>query len=169
MLDKKMEEALNDQINAEMFSSYLYLSMSAYFTAENLTGFANWMYVQSQEETFHAMKFFDYIHERGGAVELLAIEKPQAEWDTPLAAFEAALKHEQYITKRINDLVDLAMEIRDHASNNFLQWFIKEQVEEEASAAEIVAKLEMIKDSPNGLFMMDRELGARNFTPPAAE
>ena len=166
MANDKMIKALNDQINKEMFSSYLYLSMSAYFSGINLSGFANWMYVQSQEETFHAMKIYRYIIERGGKVELGAIEKPQIDWTSPLDAFGAAYEHEQFISDSINKLVDLAMEIRDHATNNFLQWFVKEQVEEEAAADEIVQQLKMMKQHGGNLMMFDRELGSRVFTPP---
>ncbi|HQQ00256.1 MAG TPA: ferritin [bacterium] len=168
MIDKKMLNAINDQINAEMFSAYLYLSMSAYFENTSLRGFANWMRVQAQEEMVHAMKFFDYVIERGGRAVLKAIEAPADEWASPVAAFEAAYEHEQKVTARINKLVDIAVELRDHATNAFLQWFVTEQVEEEASASEIVDKLKLIGEARGGLFMMDRELAARVFTPPAA-
>jgi ferritin len=167
MLKKKMLKALNDQINAEMFSSYLYLSMEAYFQSISLKGFAAWMRVQAQEEMLHAMKFYDYVNERGGKVTLDAIAKPETNWASPLAVFEAVLKHEEHVTSLINDLVDLAIGEKDHASNNFLQWFVSEQVEEEASAGEVVEKLKLIKDNTSGLFMMDAELGKRVFTPPA--
>jgi len=167
MLKKKMQKALNDQINAEMFSSYLYLSMEAYFQSISLKGFASWMRVQAQEEMMHGMKFYDFVTERGGKVTLEAIAKPESAWATPLAAFEAVLKHEQHVTSLINDLVDLAISEKDHASNNFLQWFISEQVEEEASAGEVVDKLKLIQDNPSGLFMVDAELGKRVFVMPA--
>lgn len=167
MLKKKMLKALNDQINAEMFSSYLYLSMEAYFQAISLKGFAAWMRVQAQEEMMHAMKFYDFVNERGGKVTLEAIAKPETNWASPLAVFEAVLKHEEHVTSLINDLVDLAISEKDHASNNFLQWFVSEQVEEEASAGEVVEKLKLIKDNTSGLFMVDAELGKRVFTPPA--
>lgn len=166
MLKKKMLKALNDQINAEMFSSYLYLSMEAYFQSISLKGFASWMRVQVQEELMHGMKFYDFVNERGGKVTLEAIAKPEAVWATPLAVFEAVQKHEEHVTDLINNLVDLAISEKDHASNNFLQWFVSEQVEEEASASEIVEKLKLIKDNPSGLFMLDAELGARVFTMP---
>ncbi|NLW82453.1 MAG: ferritin [Desulfovibrionales bacterium] len=167
MLSDKMEKALNDQVNAEMFSAYLYLAMVAYFQDKNLSGFANWMNVQNQEETFHAMKFFRYIAERGGRVSLEAIEKPQFEWESPLAAMEAAQKHEAYITGRINDLVNLAIKEKDHATNSFLRWFVDEQVEEEDSVNEVVQKLRLLGSHGGGLFMMDRDLATRVFTPPA--
>lgn len=167
MLKKKILKTLNDQINAEMFSSYLYLSMESYFQSISLKGFAAWMRVQAQEEMMHAMKFYDFVNERGGKVTLEAIAKPETTWATPLAAFEAVLKHEEHVTSLINNLVDLAISEKDHASNNFLQWFVAEQVEEEASASEVVEKLKLIQDNPSGLFMVDAELGKRVFTLPA--
>ncbi len=169
MIDKKMEKAINDQINAELYSAYLYLSMVAYFEDENLPGMATWMTAQAQEEVAHAMKFFDYINERGGRVILEAIEKPDIEWGSPLAVFEAAYKHEQYVTGRINDLVDIAEEVKDRATFNFLQWYVEEQVEEESSADEIVQKLKRIGDKSGMLYMLDKELGGRIFTPPTSE
>ena len=124
MLKKKMLKGMNDQINAEMFSSYLYLSMENYFQSISLGGFAAWMRAQAQEEMMHAMKFYDFIHERGGKVSLEAIAKPETNWESPLAAFEAVLAHEQHVTSLINDLVDLAIGEKDHATNIFLQWFV---------------------------------------------
>jgi ferritin len=167
MLKEKMLKALNDQVNAEMFSSYLYLSMEAYFQSTGLPGFATWMQAQVQEEMMHGMKFYDFIHERGGKVTLEAIAKPESAWASPLAAFEAIQKHEEHVTGLINNLVDLAIGEKDHATNNFLQWFVSEQVEEEASVAAVVDKLRLIQDNPSGLFMMDAELGKRVFTAPA--
>jgi len=169
MISKKMQKAINDQINAELHSAYIYLSMSEYFKSLNLDGFANWMTVQTQEEISHAMKFSHYVNERGGRVLLAPIEGPPAEWDSPLAAFEAAYKHEQYITGRIENLVKVAREEGDTASEIMLQWFVTEQVEEEAHADGIVQRLKMVQDAPGGVFMLDRELGARTFTPPAGE
>ena len=168
MIDEKMQEALNKQLNAELYSSYLYLSMSAYFQSVNLSGFANWMRVQAQEELAHALKFYDYVNERGGRVVLPAVDEPPSEWDSPLAVFEHVYEHEQKVTGLINKLVDLAVKARDHATNNFLQWFVSEQVEEEASADEVVQKLKLVGDDPSGLFMIDRELGQRVFVAPAA-
>jgi ferritin len=168
MIHPKIEKALNEQINAEMFSAYLYLAMVAYFQDKNLSGFANWMTVQNQEETFHAMKFFRYVSERGGRVTLDAIEKPQFEWESPLAAMEAAQKHEAYITGRINSLVDLAITEKDHATASFLGWFVDEQVEEEDSVNEVVQKLRLLGSDGGGLFMMDRDMATRVFTPPVA-
>jgi ferritin len=164
-----MEKALNEQVNAELFSAYLYLSMEAYFKSLNLNGFANWMRVQTQEEIMHAMKIYDFIDERGGRITLKAIGGPDTEWDSPLAAFEAVYKHEQKVTGLINNLVNLAIEEKDHATNTFLQWFVNEQVEEESSADQMVQQLKMIDKSPGGMFMLDRELGQRVFTPPATE
>jgi ferritin len=168
MISKSLNKAINAQINKELFSEYLYLSMSAWFAKENLDGFANWMLVQAQEEHFHAMKFFNYVIERGGEVELLAIEKPAKEFKNPLAAFKAALEHEQFITKSINELMDLAIKEKDHAARSFLQWYVDEQVEEEANADRIVNQLKMVGDNIQVLFMLDRELGQRTYTEPTA-
>ena len=168
MISKKMEKALNGQLNAELYSAYLYLSMAAYFESADLAGFANWMRVQDAEERFHAMKFYDYIIERGGRVTLGPIQTPPSDWDSPLAVFEATLTHEQKVTGLINDLMDLAREEKDNASEIFLQWFVNEQVEEEDNAGKVLGQLKLIEDSPQALFMMDREMGQRVFTPPAA-
>jgi ferritin len=167
MMDEKMQEALNKQLNAEIYSAYLYLSMSAYFQSVNLGGFANWMRVQWQEELAHGLKFYDYINERGGRVVLQAVDKPPSEWDSPLAVFEHVYEHEQKVTGLINKLVDLAVKARDHATNNFLQWFVSEQVEEEASADEVLQNLKLVGDDASGLFMIDQELGQRVFVAPA--
>lgn len=168
MISENMQKAFNDQINAEIHSAYLYLSMVSYFKSLNLDGFAQWMTVQTQEEISHGMKFFNFVLDRGGKALLQPIEGPAVEWESPLAAFKAAYKHEQYITKRINDLVALARKEKDTASEIMLQWFVTEQVEEEANADGIVQKLKMMADAPGGVFMLDRELGSRVFTPPAA-
>ena len=168
MLNQRMEDALNEQHNAELYSGYLYLAMSAWFQSINLSGFAAWMRVQAQEELVHAMKFYDYINERGGRVTLKTIDGPPSEWDSPLAAFEGAYAHEQKVTGMINGLVDLAREEHDHATEIFLQWFVTEQVEEEDSANEVVQKIKLMGEASGGLFMLDRELGQRTFTSPAA-
>jgi len=168
MLSEKMEKALNDQIMWELYSSYLYLSMSAHFLSVNLGGFANWMRVQAQEELVHAIKFYDFVNERGGRVVLQTVKAPPSEWTTPVSVFEDTLKHERQVTKRINDLVDVALKEKDHATNIFLQWFVTEQVEEEASAKEILEKLKLLGDARGGLFMMDRELAQRVFTMPSS-
>ena len=168
MLSKKVLAALNKQINAEIYSSYLYLSMAAYTKSLGLDGFENWFKVQAQEELVHAMKFFDYVNERGGRVTLAAIDGPPVSWKSPLEVLEATLKHEQHVTALINALVDLALSESDHATSNTLQWFVAEQVEEEASADAIRQKLALVGDKGNALYMIDRELATRVFTPPAA-
>lgn len=169
MISKKIEQALNDQINAEFYSAYLYLSMQAYFESANLAGCATWMKAQTQEEVMHAMKMYDFVNERSGRVLLKPIDGPPTDWESPLAVFEAVLEHERKVTGLINDLVDLAINEKDHATNTFLQWFVNEQVEEESSAEAAVQQLRMMKDAPGGLFMLDRELGQRVFTPPPNE
>ena len=169
MISKKIEEALNGQVNAEMYSAYLYLSMESYFKSLDLNGFANWMRVQTQEEMVHAMKIYDFINGRGGRILLKAIEGPPTQWDSPRAVFEAAYTHEQKVTGLINGLVDLAIKEKDHATHTFLQWFVNEQVEEEASADTVVQQLKMMENAPGGLFMLDRELALRVFTPPPAQ
>ena len=168
MISEKLQDALNNQITAELYSSYLYLSMVAYFESINLTGAAQWMRCQAQEEVLHAMKFFDFIHERGGTVTLGAIDAPPVVWDSALAAFQNAYEHEQKVTGMINNLVDMALDERDHATNNFLQWFVAEQVEEEATADDVVQKIKLAGDKGGGLFMIDRELGSRVFTLPTS-
>ncbi len=167
MIGKKMQDALNEQINAEFYSAYLYLSMAAYFESTNLPGFATWMRVQTQEELLHGMKIYDYVNERGGRVALKSIGEPQTEWESPLAAFEAAYKHEQKVTGLISGLVNLAIEEKDIAANTFLQWFVDEQVEEEESAETVVNKLKLVADASDGMKMLDDEMGQRVFTPPA--
>jgi ferritin len=166
-MKKKMEKAFNKQVNAELYSSYLYLSMESYFQSVSLTGFAKWMRGQVQEEMFHGIKIYDYIHERGGRAHFESIQKPEAEWKSPLVAFEHILDHEQKVTEMINDLIDTALEVRDHAAKAFLDWFIIEQVEEEATVGEIVDRLRLIRDDSSGLFHLDSELGKRVFAMPA--
>ncbi len=163
MLNKKVEEAMNKQINAELWSAYLYLSMSAYFEAQNLSGFANWMRVQYQEELSHAMKFFDYINERGGRVNLRPITEVKTEWKDAVEVFEETLAHEQKVTSMINALVDLSIAEKDHASNNILQWYVDEQVEEEANAGSLLQQLKILNNNQQGLLMLDRELQQRTF------
>ena len=167
MIGKKVEAALNNQINAELYSAYLYLSMNSYFLSINLTGFANWMRIQALEEMTHADKFYRYVNERGGRVTLMPIDGPPGEWSSPLAVFEDVYRHEQKVTAMIHSLVDLAIEEKDHATSSMLHWFVDEQVEEEANAQSIVAQLKLIGKNTGGLFMLDRELGTRVFTPPA--
>jgi ferritin len=169
MLNAKVEKAINEQILAETYSAYLYLSMAAYFESKGLRGMASWMKCQAQEELTHAMKFFNFVGERGGRVVLGAIEAPPGEWESPLAVFESALGHERKVTALINDLVDLAIAEKDHASRSLLEWFVDEQVEEEATAGGIVDQLKLIGEGGQGLLMLDRELGARSFAyPPPA-
>ncbi len=168
MITKKMEDALNRQLNAEFYSAYLYLSMSSYFQSVDLPGFANWMRVQDQEERFHMMKFYDYITERGGSVTLTAIEAPPTKWKDPLDVIQSTLAHEQKVTSMINDLVYLAREEKDNASEIFLQWYVVEQVEEEGNVNKILGQLKIIKDAPQALFMLDKELGQRVFNPPTS-
>jgi len=164
MLKKTMEKALNKQINAELWSAYLYLSMSSYLESVSLSGFANWMIMQSQEEVNHAMRIYNYVIERGGRVILDPIDKVETSWDSPLEVFQETYKHEQKVTSLIENLVDIAEKEKDRATLNMLQWFIDEQVEEEASADEIVQKLNLIGDQGSGLFMLDNELGQRVFS-----
>lgn len=167
MLSEEVQKALNGQLNREMYSAYLYLSMSAYFQSLNLGGFANWMQVQAQEEMVHAMKFYDFINERGGRVILLPLEAPPIEWDSPLDAFQEAYEHEKIVTGLINNLMELALSEHDHATQIFLHWFVTEQVEEEDSTNEVVQKIKLVGDAQGGLFMIDQELGQRVFTPPS--
>ncbi len=161
MIGKSMEQALNTQINHEIYSFYLYLAMSAHLEGLSFKGMARWMRAQAQEEMGHAMKFFDFLYERGGSVTLLAIDQPQASWASITAAFKAAAAHERSITKKVHALVDKAVAEKDHATANFLQWFVKEQVEEEATLAPIVARLEAIGDHVGALYFLDHELGKR--------
>jgi ferritin len=166
-MNPKMEKAINTQINAELFSAYLYLAMAAYFDAESLSGFASWMKMQAQEETSHAMKLFDYVNERGGRVVLEMIEKPQSDFDSPQAIFEQTLAHEKKVTGLINDLCELANDEKDLASASFLQWFVDEQVEEEETASEILEKVKLA--GKDDLPSLDKELGARVFVPNNSE
>ncbi|MCS7119243.1 MAG: ferritin [Archaeoglobaceae archaeon] len=160
-LSEKIVKELNFQLNREIYSAYLYLSMSAYFESLNLRGFAKWMKVQWEEELMHAMKFFNYIVSRGGRVELYTIEAPQKDWKSPLDAFELALEHEKSVTKRIAHLVELAMSDKDHATFNMLQWFVNEQVEEENSFGDIVVKLKMASNDTRVMLFLDKELEKR--------
>lgn len=163
MLKKKMQEALNEQINKELWSSYLYLSMAAWFEDNNLPGFANWMRVQSQEEVSHAMKIFDYVNDRGGRVLLKPIAEVPTEWADTKTVVDETLKHERVVSESIYDLVDLAQKEKDHATNNMLQWFVEEQVEEEASVDELLNKVEMSDGKPHAILMIDKELAGRQF------
>ena len=166
MINEKMEKAFLDQINKELYSEYLYLSMKAYFANLNLMGFVNWMDVQVQEEHAHAMGMFDYVIERGGKVILESIDKPENHWESPLDVFRAVLAHEEYVTSRINALMDVAEETKDRAAMTFLNWYIKEQVEEEANVGGVLAQLELIGDDKTALFALDKELATRTFVAP---
>ena len=163
MIHEKMRKALNEQINKEFYSSYLYLQMAAYFEEMRLKGFANWMKVQAQEENSHAHKFYDYLVDRGGKVVLETIEKPQNEYKSVIDVFEKTLEHEVYVTSLINNLMDVAEEVKDRASLSFLKWFIDEQVEEESNCEDIIAQLKIVDCSGDALFMMDREMAQRVF------
>jgi ferritin len=160
-LSKKMQDALNEQIKEEIASAYIYLSMAAYCESINLGGFAHWMANQSNEELSHAMKFYNYIYDRGGRVVLEAIDKPASEFAGPTDVFEKTLAHEQFITGRIHNLYAMAVEEKDYASQGVLQWFVNEQVEEEKTASDILEMLKMVGDKGQGLIMLDRQLAQR--------
>ncbi len=164
MLNKKIEELLNEQINKELYSDYLYLAMGAYLRSQNLNGMAKWVELQAREEETHAWKIYEYINKKNGRVILKSIKEPPSEWKSPLDVFEAVLTHEQSITKSIDGIAQAADVEKDYATSSLLQWFIDEQVEEEAAAFEIVAKFKMIKDSTQGILMIDSELGKRDST-----
>ena len=161
MLKKSMEDALNKQVNAELYSSYLYLAMSAYFESIPMRGFAKWLRLQAKEELEHGIKIYDYIVEAGGAPKLMAIDAPKTPWKSPEAVFSEVYAHEQKVTGLISGLMDLAIKEKDYATQNFLGWFVKEQVEEEANASDILARIRMIGDIPGHLFCLDHELGKR--------
>jgi ferritin len=161
MIPKAMQDAMNEQIKNELYSAYLYLSMAAHFESKTLAGFANWLRIQAKEELGHAMKFYDFILERGGEVTLKAIDQPPSSWKSNLEAFEQVLAHEQKVTKNIHDLYELALKEKDYPSQVMLQWFIEEQVEEEKNATEIIEKLKMIEAHGTAVLMLDHELGER--------
>ncbi len=161
MLNEKIQDAFNKQLNMELYSGYIYLSMSAHFGSQNLGGMANWMRIQAHEELMHAMRFYNFINERGGRVILAQVDEPKTDWNSALEAFEDALKHEQLVTSLIHGLVDLAVSEKDHAANNFLQWFVEEQVEEENSVQTVVDKLRLVGDNGVALLTLDGELGRR--------
>jgi ferritin len=161
MIAKRIEEALNGQIKNELYSGYLYLAMSAYCTSEGIPGAAHWFMAQSQEESAHAMKLYDYIHQKGGRVALLPIDAPPTEFGSLLDIYKMVLKHEEGVTANFNDLMEIALEERDHATRIFLEWFVSEQVEEEAHTREIIDQLKMAGDHNASLMMIDKELGQR--------
>lgn len=168
MISEKINKLLNEQIQREFYSAYLYLGMEAHFSNLNLDGFANFFRVQVQEERDHAMKFFNYINQKGGKVELLQINAPKANFQSAEDIFSLTLGHELFVTQSIYNIVNAALDEKDHATNTFLQWFVTEQVEEEATMEKYLKKLQLIKDDPNGLFMLDSELAQRVYTPPPA-
>ena len=166
MLSDKMEQALNEQVNREMYSAYLYMAMSAHCSNIGLKGFANWFMVQYHEEMLHAMKIYEYIQRQGGQVQLKPIEGPPDEFASPLDMFEKTLEHERFITRSINDLMETAIAEKDHASQIFLQWYVTEQVEEEENDNDIILQLRLNKENTQGLMMLDRELAGRMTTVP---
>jgi ferritin len=168
MLKEKVLKAMNQQINNEYYSAYLYLSMSAWFYGKGLPGFANWMFIQFQEEMTHGNKFFKYVHERGSQVELKPIGQVETVFENVVDVFEKTMKHEQFVTASINKIQDIAIAESDHATQSFLKWFIDEQVEEEANAQEILDTLRLINGEGNGIFMLDREMKLRVFVDPTA-
>ena len=166
MINEKLQNAFNDQINIEFFSEYLYLAMKVYFQEQNLQGFVNWFDVQVQEEHAHAMGMFNYLNQRGGKIELEAIEKPEIDWSGPLEVFEHVLQHEELVTSLINKLADVADETKDRAAITFLNWYIKEQVEEEDNVGNVLATLKLIGDDKKALLMLDKDLATRTFVAP---
>lgn len=166
MLNKKMQDAFNEHMKNEFFSAYLYMAMAGYFQAEDLPGFASWMRVQALEEMTHGEKFFNFTCETGGRTHLLPIEGPQNDFKSPAELFAFGLKHEKFVTERINRLMDMAIKEKDHAAQIFLQWFVTEQVEEEGNFSLILKKLKRVEGDGRGLLMIDQELGQRVFVPP---
>ena len=166
MINEKLQEAFNDQINKEFYSEYLYLAMKVYFQELNLQGFVNWFDVQVQEEHAHAMGMLNYLNERGGKIDLRAIEKPELEGTCPLTMFEQVLRHEEYVTSRINHVMDVAEEVKDRAAMHLLDWYIKEQVEEEANVGGVLATLRLIGDDKKALLILDKDLATRTFVAP---
>lgn len=168
MLNNKVQDALNEQINAEFWSAYLYLSMAQHFEAEGMPGIANWFKIQFQEEQAHATIFMNYINQRGGRVTLKAIDAVPTSWESPLEAFKATLEHEKKVTALINDLYALAESERDYATRDRLTWFVSEQVEEEDNCRTLIDKFSLIGNDGMGLYMLDQELGSRTYTAPSA-
>jgi ferritin len=166
MLSEKMVQVLNEQVNREMYSAYLYMSMSAHCSNVGLKGFANWFMVQYHEEMLHAMKIYEYIQRQGGQVHLKPIEGPPIDFESPLDMFSKTLEHERFITRSINELMDTAISEKDHASQIFLQWYVTEQVEEEENDNDIITQLKLSKENAHGVMMLDRELAARMTTVP---
>jgi ferritin len=169
MLSKEMIDALNEQINMELYSAYAYAAMASYFENKALKGFAHWMHLQTDEEIMHARKLRAYLHDRGAAVTFAAIDAPQVDWKTPLDVFEAALGHERKVTESINKLSTLSVKQNDHATHALLEWFVAEQVEEEANADQVVQQLKLVEGAPGGLFLLDREMAQRQADPAAGD
>jgi len=167
MISERMSEALNRQLNFEIYSSYVYVAMSSWLKGKNLNGFAHWMEIQVKEELDHTMRFYAFLHDAGSKVEFEAVPKPKNEWDDVIEVFSDTLKHESLVTKKINKLIDLALEEKDHATNARLQWFITEQVEEESNVLSILRQVRLIGDSVNALLMLDRELAQRIYSAPS--
>ncbi|MCD4650910.1 MAG: ferritin [Candidatus Cloacimonetes bacterium] len=167
MISEKLQDAINEQINKELYSEYLYLSMAAYCDSMNLPGFANFFKVQAEEEHFHAMKFYDFLNSRGGRVIIKQIDQPEVDFESVTDVFEVAYKHELFVTSLINKLMDLAIAENDHPTKSLLNWYIDEQVEEEATFDNLVHKIKLIGGTGHGMLMFDKELAARTFTPPA--
>ena len=165
MLTNKLQDALNEQINKEFFAEYLYLSMSAYLESIEMEGFANYFNVQAQEEHFHAMKMFNFVHDKGGRVILKSLKEPKSEYTSVVNVIEESLKHERYVTKSINELMDVAIKENDHSVKSFLEWYVDEQVEEEATISRLLAKLKLINGEGFGLLTLDSQLGARKYVP----
>ena len=169
MINSKIATALNDQLNLEYYSAYSYLAMSAYFLTQNLNGFAHWMRVQAQEELGHGMKIYDFLDDREAEIRFQALAAPKQNWDNPLDVFEDSLAHEQKVSQSIYNIADLALSERDHATHTFLQWFIAEQVEEEAAVKELIDTLKLVGTEGNGLFLLDRDLAQRDLADDDAE
>ena len=166
MISERIQDKLNEQIQKEFYSAYLYLSMEAYFASENLNGFANWFHIPAQEERDHAMMIFDYVNRVGGRVLLRQIDAPRVEFASPEDVLKATLEHEQFVTRSIYDIVDVALEEKDHKTNSFLQWFVNEQVEEEENAENNLKRFAMVKGDGRGILMLDSEFAQRVYTPP---
>jgi ferritin len=167
MLDKKVSKLLNEQINKELFSAYLYLDMSSYFEGRGLNGFANWYMIQAQEERDHAMLFYQYLHNNGEKVTLEAIGKPDKKFKKDMDVLKAGLEHEEYVTSLINNIYEAAYKVKDFRTMQFLDWFIKEQGEEETNANDMITKMELFGSDPKGLYMLNQELAARTYSAPS--
>lgn len=169
MINDKIEKMINDQMNFEFYSAYIYKAMAAYCDSVDLKGFANWFKVQEQEENFHADKFYNFLLDRGGRPYFTEIPYPPKDWDSIKAVFEHALKHERIVTERINNIMTVSLKLKDHATSSFLNWYVDEQVEEESNVDSIIKQLKLLEGSGHGLFMIDKELLTRVFTPPTTK